>query len=212
MLVYVQRNLKYAYPWNWKSGGKALYRRLSRSGILASSDDVGMSSLNPILKVGKIVQLAGPQSVLDVGCGTGQTVMQLQQLGIEVLGIEASRPAIERCPRQDLILRHDLRKKIELHRSFDLVWCFEVAEHIHPRYVNVFMGNLVRHSQVIALSAARPGQGGEGHFNEQPQSYWEQRFSDYGYLLHEGWTAEMKAVPEFYSENMMIFTSRDLSN
>jgi len=165
-----------------------------------------MSSLNPALKVEKIVQLARPQSVLDVGCGTGRTVMQLQQLGINVVGIEASRLAIGCCPRQDLILRHDLRKKIELYRWFDLVWCFEVAEHIHPRYVNIFVGNLVRHSQIIALSAARPGQGGEGHFNEQPQSYWEQKFSDYGYILHKGWTTEMKGVPEFYSENMMVFT------
>jgi SAM-dependent methyltransferase len=167
-----------------------------------------MSSLNPALKIKKIVQLATPRSVLDAGCGTGQTVMQLQQLGIDVLGIEASKAAVRRCPRQDLILRHDLRKKMELHRLFDLVWCFEVAEHMHPRYVNIFIGNLVRHSDIIALSAAPPGQGGEGHFNEQPQGYWEQKFSDFGYHLHVQWTAEMKAVPEFYSENMMVFTSR----
>lgn len=212
MLAYIRRNLKYAYPWNWESGARALYRRFSRSGILFSRDDLGMSSLNPILKVEKIVQLVRPQSVLDVGCGTGQTVMQLHQLGIDVLGIEASRLAVRRCPRRDLILRHDLRKKMELHRLFGLVWCFEVAEHIHPRYVNIFLGNLVRHSQIIALSAAHPGQGGEGHFNEQPPSYWEQKFSDYGYLLHEAWTAEMKAVPEFFSGNMMVFTSIDSRN
>jgi 2-polyprenyl-3-methyl-5-hydroxy-6-metoxy-1,4-benzoquinol methylase len=212
MLTYIRRNLKYAYPWNWKSGIKALYRRFSRSGIFFSNDDLGMSSLTPTLKVEKIVQLARPRTVLDVGCGTGQTVMQLQQLGIDVLGIEGSRVAVRRSPREDLILRLDLRKKIELHRFFDLVWCFEVAEHIHPRYVHNFIGNLVRHSEIIALSAAPPGQGGEGHFNEQPQSYWEQKFSDYGYILHHSWTAEMKAVQEFYSENMMVFTSRKLPN
>src|SRR5262249_11027900 len=102
MLVYIRRNLKYACPWNWESGAKALYRRFSRSGILFSRDDLGMSSLTPILKVEKIVQLVRPQSVLDVGCGTGQTLMQLHQLGIDVLGIEASRLAVRRCPRQEL--------------------------------------------------------------------------------------------------------------
>jgi hypothetical protein len=85
------------------------------------------------------------------------------------------------------------------------VWCFEVAEHIHPQYVDVFVENLARHAPVVAMSAAPPGQGGEGHFNEQPQQYWENRFSDHGFKLHSGWTWALQAVEEFYSENVMVF-------
>jgi 2-polyprenyl-3-methyl-5-hydroxy-6-metoxy-1,4-benzoquinol methylase len=92
-----------------------------------------------------------------------------------------------------------------LGRRFDLVWCFEVAEHIHPSHVEAFVDNLCRHSDIITLSAAPPGQGGEGHFNEQPQSYWVSMFAKRGYYLHSDWTAQMHAVQEFYSENMMVF-------
>lgn len=105
--------------------------------------------------------------------------------------------------------QHDLRHPFHLQRCFDLVWCFEVVEHIHPRYVDVFVRSLVCHAPVIAMSAVPPGQGGEGHFNEQPQDYCESRFSDQGYALHKKWTAVMQAVDEFYSGNMMVFRQID---
>jgi SAM-dependent methyltransferase len=164
-----------------------------------------MASLHPARKVDRILELATPQSVLDAGCGTGRTVVYLRDRGIEVLGVEFSRVAIKHSPRPDLIVRHDLRKPVNLGRTFDLVWCFEVAEHIHPKFVDIFVDTLVRHGRLIVLSAAHPGQGGEGHFNEQPQSYWEKRFEDRNYQLHKEWTAAMRAVDEFYSGNMMVF-------
>jgi len=164
-----------------------------------------MSSMHPAKKISCILELVGPRSILDVGCGTGQALMDFSQRGLDALGVEGSRRAIARAPCPELIRRHDLRHPLHLQRCFDLVWCFEVAEHIHPRYVDVFVRNLVRHSPVIAMSAAPPGQGGEGHFNEQPQDYWESRFSDQGYALDEKWTAVMQEVDEFYSRNMMVF-------
>jgi hypothetical protein len=50
-----------------------------------------------------------------------------------------------------------------------LVWCFEVAEHIHSRYVENFIDNLCRHSDLVTLSAAPPGQGGEGISMSSPK-------------------------------------------
>src|SRR5437762_457397 len=60
--------------------------------------------------------------------------------------------------------------------------------------------------------AAPPGQGGEGHFNEQPRSYWIAKLDTRGYRLHEEWTDELRAVKEFYSDNMMVFTRRRIGN
>jgi hypothetical protein len=97
--------------------------------------------------------------------------------------IEASGIAIKSSETQELIRQHDLRYPLDLNHGFDLVWCFEVAEHIHPKFVETFVDNLTRHSKLVAMSAAPPGQGGEGHFNEQPQSYWEQKFAARGYFL-----------------------------
>jgi hypothetical protein len=104
--------------------------------------------------------------------------------------------------------RFSLSQPLDLNRRFDLVWCFEVAEHIHPDYVETFLDSLVRHSDTVAMSAAPPGQGGEGHFNEQPWSYWIAKLDTREYRLHEEWTDELRAVKEFYSDNMMVFTRR----
>jgi SAM-dependent methyltransferase len=205
---YIGRNLKYISPWKWRAGAKAVYRRLSRSGIFLSRSELAMCSLHPVRKVDRIVELVNPRSILDIGCGTGKTTVYLHQRGFDVLGVEASDVAIRNSDRPDLIHHHDLRLPLDLNKSFGLVWCFEVAEHIHPKFVDVFVDNLVSHSKVIALSAAMPGQGGEGHFNEQPQSYWEKTFADRGYELHAEWTAAMQEIEEFYSGNMMVFTCR----
>jgi SAM-dependent methyltransferase len=206
-LSYVGRNFHYLSPREWTAGAIAAYRRLSKSGVFLRESELGMCSLLPVQKVDRIVSLVKPRTILDVGCGTGRTTAYLHQRGFETLGVEASVIAIRSSERPDLIRKHDLRFSLDLKRFFDLVWCFEVAEHIHPRFVSTFVDSLVRHSPVVALSAAPPGQGGEGHFNEQPQSYWEIKFADRGYRLHAEWTAALQQVDEFYSENMMVFTA-----
>jgi len=208
LVNYVVRNRRYALPRNWRIGAKAIYRRLSKSGILFAADELPMASQRPIRKVALINELVRPRTVVDVGCGTGISLRLFLETGVTAVGVEASRAAIRASQHSHLISRHDLRRPLDLGKQFDLVWCFEVAEHIHPRYVEIFVDNLCRHSSVIALSAAHPGQGGEGHFNEQPQSYWERKFEMRGYFLHAEWTAQMKKVKELYSENMMVFCSR----
>jgi SAM-dependent methyltransferase len=205
-LEYIRRNLTYITPWKWKAGAKAVYRRLFRSGVFFSKSELAMCSLHPVRKVDRIIELVNPASILDVGCGTGKTTAYLYRRGFKVVGVEASVVAIANSEISDRIRQYDLRIPLDLRERFDLVWCFEVAELIHPKFVDIFVDSLVRHSNTVALSAAPQGQGGEGHFNEQPQSYWEKKFADRGYELHAEWTAAMQKVNEFYSENMMVFT------
>jgi SAM-dependent methyltransferase len=204
---YVSRNLHYLAPWEWRAGAIAAYRRLSKSGVFLRESEMSMCSLLPALKIDRIVSLAQPKTILDVGCGTGKTTAYLHKRGFKVLGVEASGIAIRSSETPELISQHDLRLPLDLKQVFDLVWCFEVAEHIHPKFVDTFVGNLTRHSKLVAMSAAPPGQGGEGHFNEQPQSYWAQKFADRGYLLHTEWTGALQQIDEFYSENMMVFST-----
>ncbi len=207
-LEYIRRNLKYLSPPNWKKGAAAAYRRIFRTGVFVSQDELGMCSLCPVLKLEKILELVRPKSVLDAGCGVGKTTVYLAQRGLDVLGLEASKVAIRASERPDLIRRHDLKVPLDLKKKFDLVWCFEVAEHIHPAFTNTFVDTLTRHAGVVALSAAPPGQGGEGHFNEQPQNYWVKKFSERGFGLQGEWTTTIQRIDEFYSKNMMVFVRR----
>lgn len=80
-----------------------------------------------------------------------------------------------------MIQQWDLKQELDLHRKFDLVWCFKVAGHIHPYFVPSLIRTLTNHADTIVMSAAHPGQGGNGHFNEQPRSYWIDLFASYGY-------------------------------
>jgi SAM-dependent methyltransferase len=203
---YFWRNKRYLYPPNWHAGAKALYRRLSKSSIFLADDiELGLCSLDPVKKIACLIELAKPRSVLDIGCGTGEAVKDFRSHGIEALGVEGSLSAIQRSSCREFIRQHDLRRPLHLDRRFDLVWCFEVAEHIHQLYVDIFVDSLVSHGPIVALSAAPPGQGGEGHFNEQPQGYWIGKFSDRGFILQREWTEALQSIEEFYSPNMMVF-------
>ena len=73
----------------------------------------------------------------------------------------------------------------DLKKFFDLVWCFEVAEH---------------------LGGTARGRG-DGHSSEQPQSYWEKQFADHSYELFAEWTAAMRKNRRVYSEHFS-FKSR----
>lgn len=159
---YVGRNAHYLSPWEWRAGAIAAYRRIWKSGVFLQESELGMCSLLPVRKLDEIVSLVQPRTILDVGCGTGTTTVYLNQRGVKTVGVEAPRVAIRNSERPDLIYHHDLRFPLHLEGRFDLIWCFEVAEHIHPKFVETFVDSLVRHSDVIAISAASPGQGGKG--------------------------------------------------
>src|SRR5260370_42670758 len=86
-ISYVRRNLRYAWPRNWRAGAKAGYRRLFKSGVLFSTDDLGMASLSPNQKIDRILSPVKPKSVLDVGCGTGRTLLEMKRQGVAMIGV-----------------------------------------------------------------------------------------------------------------------------
>lgn len=207
MLQYLRRNIRYARPENWSRAAKVLKRKITRSGILDDPADIGMANMLPAKKLDKLLELFAPATLLDVGCGAAASLKYVRGKGVDALGIEASAAAIRASGASEFIRRHDLRKPLDLHRTFDVVWSFEVAEHLHARHADQFVDALARHGDLVVMSAAPPGQGGEGHLNEQPPSYWIEKFRNRGMALHEEWTEEFRSVPEFYSENMMVFVA-----
>jgi SAM-dependent methyltransferase len=204
-VAYLHRNFHYILPSQWKAAAKALYRRFSRSGIFISEDEMPMCSLFPERMLSKVVARFSPKSVLDVGCGTGKALEFFLSKGIDAVGIEGSAIARAKSLHPDRIIPCDLRKPVHLGRTFDLVWCFEVAEHIHFRFTDVFVQTIARHAPVFVISAAPPGQGGEGHFNMQPKTYWIAKAADVGFKLDSEATAELANTREFYSDNIMVF-------
>jgi SAM-dependent methyltransferase len=177
---------------------------LGRTEFLTETEIVDASLLPEVL-LENVLRTFRPGSVLDVGCGVGRSLDWFAERGCEVLGLEASGLAIEKARRPGQILKHNLEKKLELRRRFDLCWCFEVAEHIRPNFASALVETMTRHSDLIVMSAAHPGQGGYGHVNEQPREYWIRLLKSHGYGCGEDVTSRITRGVTWNPQNVFVF-------
>jgi SAM-dependent methyltransferase len=184
---------------------KAFYRSATKSSIFFLEEELGMASLKHPKKLNMTLELFKPRSVLDLGCGTGWSLEYLLTHGIDAVGVEGSKLAISKSKHVERIINFNLNKELNLNRRFDLIWYVEVVEHIHPTYVHHLMRSFANHSDRVVLSAAPPGQGGEGHFNEQSPEYWIAMFAKYGFDCDATSTAALRQIPESFSSNMLVF-------
>ena len=161
-----------------------------------------------------VFEFIRPQSVIDVGCGTGTWLSAFDEYGVkDFLGIDGDhvRKDMLQIPTERF-LALDLTKPFHLDRQFDLVISLEVAEHLPRECAGTFIGSLTELAPVALFSAAIPFQGGTDHVNEQWPSYWAERFREKEYLavdcLRERvWQNEN--VAWFYAQNMLIFVRSD---
>ena len=174
-----------------------------------NDDELWMASHCPRVVLDAVMASWAPRTVLDVGCGVGLAMQYLEERGVECLGLEGSSAAIARSPVKDRIRLVDLNRPVDLGRTFELVWSYEVAEHIHPTFTVTFLDTLCRHGDRLVLSAARPGQGGRGHFNEQPKSYWIDLLARRGFEFDPAASESLQRLPEPYADNLMAFQRHD---
>jgi len=181
------------------------YRRVRKDSIFFREAEIAMCSLRVPKKLMRTLELFAPRSVLDLGCGTGQSLDFFLDRGVDVIGVEGSALAISKARHPERIHPFNLNEELDLRSTFDLVWSFEFVEHIHPRYVHNLMKTFANHSNRIVLSAAPPGQGGEGHFNLQPAAYWIDLFQQYGFDYDTDGTKALQQIEEVFSANMLTF-------
>jgi len=162
-----------------------------------------------------IVRRFAPQSVVDVGCGSGGLLAALQRRGVSrLLGLESSAAGVARARRKQLTVESvDLSRPFAL-PPFDLTVCLEVAEHLPETVADQFVDGLLSGSGQLLFSAATPGQGGEHHVNEQPHEYWIAKFADRGFVVDETATRETReewsasGVAPWYCKNVILLSAR----
>jgi SAM-dependent methyltransferase len=161
-----------------------------------------------------IVRLFAPQTLVDVGCGTGTWTQALKHAGVpEALGIdgrEVNADQLVIAPSE--FQRHDLTQPLRLNRRFDLALSLEVGEHLPPERAPGFVADLCRLSDAVVFSAAVPGQGGTHHVNEQWPSYWITLFNGCGYAVVDCLRPQLwnnAAVAWWYRQNMFVFVKGD---
>jgi len=129
---------------------------------------------------------------LDVGAGDGYYSVVLNEMNIHVWAIELPA-AMAIMPETVRAMPHDLRLPLDLGRTYDLMLCIEVAEHLPPEAAGVLCDTLARHcSGLLVFTAAQPGQAGHGHINCQPPEYWREKLEARGLVYLPNDTAHIR--------------------
>jgi SAM-dependent methyltransferase len=132
------------------------------------------------------------QKILDVGCGRGLYVYAMRAVGLDAYGIDID----ERLVESRWLTRSDITQPVDLHAN--VLLSLEVGEHIEHKMSGTYISNLCcsTRADIIYFSAAHVGQGGKGHINCQPRSYWTRLFCRYGWYVDpeatEAWLTWMR--------------------
>lgn len=149
------------------------------------------------------------RSMVDFGCGTGTWLWVAHSFGVEsIRGLDGDYvPPRQLMIPQDCFCAVDLEEPVVLEKKYDLAISMEVAEHLHKESADTFVESLCNAADTILFSAAHPGQGGDGHINEQPMTYWTSKFGKHGFLpveirqLFEG----NEDIESWYRENIVLY-------
>ena len=161
-----------------------------------------------------VFELVRPSSVADVGCGVGAWLGACVNAGIaDVRGFDGDYVdrRMLRFPER-LFTAVDLTKGFKPDRAFDLALCLEVGEHLPEGSAAGLVETLCACAPAVLFSAAVPLQGGTGHVNEKPQSWWAEQFAARGYapvdcVRHLVWNDDR--VAWWYRQNMLLYVRRD---
>lgn len=129
-----------------------------------------LHKFDPGLSQALLEFLENQVDIVDFGCGNADYSKILLENGKQVDCFDGNPNTPEMTGGIGKVL--DLSEEFNLEKKYECVISLEVGEHIPKEKEQIFLDNLGRHcEQCIILSWALPGQGGDGHFNEQPNNY-----------------------------------------
>lgn len=216
----IQRVSNFSHGLWINHGSRLLGKRFYGNWFFEACLDDNMKSHPVIARV--LTARLGPERVVDFGCGDGSLLAQFAEAGVEGTGYEFSDAGLRRC-RDRGITAYQLDFRDHTLPSpmayGALVICLEVAEHLPPRDAD-FLCEVLRAcggSKWLVFSAAIPGQGGEGHLNEQPPEYWRAKLHGHGWRYDAPLTQQQQAIWRdggvmfYYWQNLQIFVRNQQS-
>lgn len=202
----------------------------------STRDAVRQGAIDSARLVLPIVQRGGmsgapapPAALLDVGCGEGHWLDAAHELWPETscCGVDLDAPVSGSTitywnaeggtplPLYHRFADVDLADPQGVQARWPLVLCLEVAEHLSSEGGDHLIAELCRVSERVAFSAAIPGQGGDGHVNEQWPAYWSARFNAHGFFLTDPYRYsgfwEDKRIEPWYRQNLLMAQPATLS-
>lgn len=203
-----------AQAWNWlyerdpkKMAETIAYAPLYDSAFYINNRYGSVLSAQHILSV--IFRNYSHNSVVDFGCGTGTWLWVAKALGAKIVcGLDGAY-----VPKSMLMIEEsefqavNLEQPVVLNRTYDMAISMEVAEHLSKNAAENFVDSLCRSADLILFSAAHPGQGGDGHINEQPAEYWIDKFEARNFAAKEirPWFEKDEKIEWWYRQNLLLF-------
>lgn len=179
-------------------------------------DDANQMKVKTAEQVAKVINSFFKYDTLfDIGCGMGLYINELRKTGKTVLGCDYSDAAVQIAPEEVEVFKADATKPIHIDKTFDLVMCFEVAEHIQTQLSQQLVTNCTSYADTVIFTAAPVGQGGVGHINEQPYDFWINLFENedfqYNRSLSESVRSKMQDedIVPWLANNFMCFKRRN---
>jgi SAM-dependent methyltransferase len=130
----------------------------------------------------RIVGVANPRTVLDVGCARGLLVQALAAKGVEATGIDISEHAIASA-HEDVRDRLRVASAAEpLEGRYDLVSCIEVLEHMSPVDAQLAIDNIVAVTDRVLFSSSPADHDEPTHVNTRETAQWAAWFAERGFF------------------------------
>ncbi|MGB4595475.1 MAG: class I SAM-dependent methyltransferase [Anaerolineaceae bacterium] len=129
----------------------------------------------------RIVTDLNPKSVLDAGCAWGILVETLRDREVEAWGIDISSYAISQVVEKVKPYCWVGSISIDFNRSYDLIVCIEVLEHMEKIDAACAVKNLCEHADRILFSSSPHDYSEATHFNVQPMETWAREFARHGF-------------------------------
>lgn len=173
-------------------------------------------SAGPILQV--VGELYAPKSAVDFGCGTGVWLEAAAELGCRTLrGYDGPWATPAKYATADIdFVPVDLETvdALENDRRFDLAICVEMASHLHESRADFLVNSLCDQSDVVLFGAPIRAQGGVRSYNEQPQSYWIEKFRARGYEPYDVIRPAVWDHPDvqwWFAQNTLLYVAEGSS-
>ena len=160
-----------------------------------------------------LFQFYKPNSVVDIGCGSGSWLRASKDLGVETIhGVDIEQTVFVPRDVSDIFDFSNLTSQDEFVSSqkYDLAISLEVAEHLDPQNAVSFVKYLTSFSDVVLFSAAHPYQHGVHHVNCQPASYWSSLFNKEGFVCVDIMRRQLMFEPQladcyWYGQNSFLY-------
>jgi SAM-dependent methyltransferase len=152
-----------------------------------------------------IVRELRPTSVLDAGCAMGFLVEALRKRGVEAWGVDVSKYAISQVDESVSEYCQVASLADPLPRSYDLIVCIEVLEHVPPAETSAVVANLCAATDRLLLSTTPDDYGEATHLHVQPPEAWSEA------LAREGLLREVERDASYVTPWAALYTRREES-